>query len=115
MAPQYILRIQCKQAGSSIPLSAPLTKEGDWIWVVKEPGNWIEATGYRCNSDPEQIPKNVRKFPSPGAAKKFANHWAGHPWYYKPNGIYEVIQVKQTFEQVHTGYLRTGELEQVHN
>jgi len=107
--------MQCKEAKSSLSTGDnTITKAGDWIWVGKEPGNWVSATGYRC-IDPEQIPKNIREFPSSAAAKGFADHWEGHPWYFKPNGIYEVIRVRTIYKRIFSGYERTGELEQVTN
>lgn len=99
----FIIKTQCKEARSGAKGNPIMTQEGDWAWVCEEPDGWVEATASSAEfyKDP---PKDVLKFTTEELAIKFIKRWKGHPWYYVPNGTYEIIEVVPKYKTVQDGW-----------
>jgi hypothetical protein len=84
-----------------------MTRAGDWFWIVKEPEGWVWATSTDASSN-GSIPAAVLTFSTKEkaarCAKKFRNR--SHPWWCKPNGIYEIVEVKLVMKEVFSHYER---------
>lgn len=92
----FIVRFQCKGV-------ANVTKKGAKCWLLNEPDGWVPATA--CDAEYfKEIPKTIKVFDTVEDATEFMRSWGGHPWYYTPNGDFEVIEVKERFEKVFVGY-----------
>jgi hypothetical protein len=86
---------------------AVITKDGDKFLVVIDTEGWVEATSSWWDGSLKSsggLPLNLKLFESFDAATEFAKRWGGHPWYRKPNGNFEVIEVRPVFQQVQVGY-----------
>lgn len=59
------------------------------------------------NGDP--IPLDAKIFQTAEAAAKFAKKWLGHPWWCKPNGNYEIVEVVPVYKQVLTHWSPVNE------
>lgn len=94
----YIIKTQCKEASNNGHI---LTQEGVWVWVCEEEGGWVEATAYPV--DPS-FPFQYKIFKTEQDALKFIKRWKGHPWYYKPNGVYEIVKVEPKYKTVLDGW-----------
>lgn len=94
----FILKMQCKEIRSSLN-DEIMTREGQWVWITN--GEWGTTSG---NGFFDKIPGDVLEFESKEKAEKFTKHWQGHPWYYKPNGVWEILEVKPKFKQVQDGW-----------
>ena len=84
-----------------------ITRSGQKFLVVIEPEGWVEATSIRWTGSLKSsggFPYKPKLFNSSESAAKFAKSWKGHPWDCKPNGNFEVVEVKEVFKQVHDGY-----------
>lgn len=73
------------------------------VWVCIEEGGWVEATGMSCDFE-RGIPKDIKTFDTKEDADRFIKRWKGHPWYYKPNEEYEIIEVIPKYKQVQDGW-----------
>lgn len=98
----FVIRTECKRAISGHKDSV-VTKDGEKVWVVKEPDGGVEATSRSVYFDSEP-PQDYKTFATYEAAEKFIKCWKGHPWYYTPNGNYEIIEVEQKYKQVADGF-----------
>lgn len=103
----YILVVHGKEVKSGD--GTPLAKEDEEFLVTEEADGWVEATStsFRwalqvCGG----IPGGVKVFDTKEDAEKFAAKWKGHPWWCKPNGKFEVIEVKPKYNQILVGYER---------
>ena len=82
-----------------------VTKNGEKLLVINDPENWVEATSRSLNFyKNENLPKDVKTFDSHETAERFAKRWKGHPWYCKPSGKFEILEIKPVYEQVLKGY-----------
>jgi hypothetical protein len=103
---KFVLIVESKEARSGYDNSV-LTKAGDKFLVTIEPEGWVEATSSRWTgslNESNGFPIRAKLFDSKDAAVKFGKRWKGHPWYCKPNGNFQVIEVKPIFKQVLDGY-----------
>jgi hypothetical protein len=99
----FVIKTECKQANSGTKEKSLVTREGEKVWVVKEPDGWVEATSTSIHLYPEP-PQDCKTFETYAAAEKFIKRWKGHPWYYVPNGNYEIIEVEPKYKQVVNGF-----------
>lgn len=99
----YVIKTQCKEAISEIGPTS-ITKEGDWVWVCNEEGGWVEATATSTFLY-KNPPKDVKTFSTSDAAEKFIKKWKGHPWYYVPNGVYQIIEVEPKYKTIQDGWV----------
>lgn len=75
-----------------------VTQENEkFLVVVDEEFSW--DTGSRW-VEGKNISDQAKLFPTYEAAEKFAKKWLGHPWWCKPNGNYEIFEVKPVYTQV---------------
>lgn len=99
----FILIVESNEARSGVKGNPVLTKKGDRFLVENENEGWVEATSSRWR---EKINKGAKLFETAAEAESFAHRWQGHPWWCRPNGNYEVINVKPVFEKITVGYER---------
>lgn len=103
---KFALIVESAEARSGYDNSV-ITRTGEKMLVTVEPEGWVEATSSRWTgslNDSDGFPIKAKLFDSAEAATKFAKRWNGHPWYCKPNGNFEVVEVKPNFKQVLDGY-----------
>lgn len=84
-----------------------MTKAGDKFLVTVEPEGWVEATSSQWNGslrNSNGFPHKPKMFDSREAAEKFAKRWKGHPWWCRPNGNFDIIEIEPVFKQVPDGY-----------
>lgn len=99
---KYALIVESAEARTGYDNSV-ITQAGDKFLVTIEPEGWVEATSNRWTgslNSSNGFPVNPKLFDSAEDANKFAHRWKGHPWYCKPNGSFEVVEVKPKFKQV---------------
>lgn len=72
--------------------------------VTSDAEAWDAGKHYVCD---ESLPIDTKLFDSVEDAQRFAESWPGHPWWVKPSGRYDVIEVEPVYERV-TGY-RAGD------
>lgn len=102
---KFVLIVEGKEARSRS--GCVVIPAGEKFLVVEEPEGWVEATScsYRGNLRRSRgLQSQAKVFDSVAAATEFAQCWKGHPWYCKPNGNYEVIEVRPVSIQVFDGY-----------
>jgi hypothetical protein len=97
----FVIKTECREARSSD--KTIITQEGTKVWVINERDGWVEATSTHV-SIWKDIPVDVKTFDTYDGAEKFIKRWKGHPWYFVPNGNYEIIEVEEKFKQVVIGY-----------
>lgn len=93
------------------PFERALTEEGEQAWLIESDGYRWGETFRTCPSviDRQHIPGSVILFDSREAAEatfhkiKTKESRIG-PWYVKPRGEFEIIEVRQKFKQVPDGY-----------
>ncbi len=102
---QFAILFRCKHVPDF--RGDTMTPGGTFTWLVSEEGYWQGETfgGIRGTSR-EKIPGNVVLFDSREQAEK---EWTEYreqigPWWIKPDGRFEVIEVKLKFKQVPDGY-----------
>lgn len=95
---KYAVIVQCKEAKA---LSGTIMCE-EGTEVIIEKGEWGD-TSYPITSS-RGIGTTVKTFTTYEAAEKFAKEWDGHPWYYKPNGKYRIVELEKQYKQVFSGY-----------
>ena len=95
------IKTKCKSVHSSS--GGLITQEGYEIWVCKEQDAWVEATGSGVGFH-NGVPVDVKVFNSKDDAEAFIKTWKGHPWYYVPNGEYELVEVEPQYKQTTVGY-----------
>jgi hypothetical protein len=74
-----------------------ITPAGTQFIATIEPDGWVPATSSRYTG---AIPADAKTFDTEEAAVNFAKSWNGHPWWCRPNGEYEVIQVTTATKSV---------------
>lgn len=99
---KYAIKTKCKDAYTSD--GCIVTKSGHEVWVCNEQDSWVEATGQSVNFSPDTIPCSIKVFDSKVEAEIFIKKWKGHPWYYVPNGEYEVVEVEPQYKQITVGH-----------
>lgn len=89
----FAIKFRCMEAIGG--LGGVVTKAGDWAWVVIEPEGWVIATSTSVPAD-GRVLHDVKVFKSKEDAEDFIRKWATkyHPWYYKPDGTYEIVPIK---------------------
>jgi hypothetical protein len=103
---KFALIIESAEAKSEYDNSV-MTRTGEKMLVIEDPERWVEATSHYWHSNynnSEGFPPFTKLFGSVEAATEFAKRWVGHPWYCKPNGNFEVIEVMPRYKQVLKGY-----------
>jgi hypothetical protein len=89
-----------------------MTPGGTYAWLVDNEGYWQGDTfgGFR-NTSRAHIPGNVVMFETrEEAEKKWPPFMRGEcgieigPWWIKPDGWYEIVELKQKFKTVPDGY-----------
>lgn len=98
---QFVIFFRCKEALSKC--KAVVTRERELAAVMVEPEGWVEATAWAV-PDTKTIPGCAKTFNSHESAEKFIKRWKGHPWYYVPNGEYEIIEVVPRMVRVQQGF-----------
>ena len=81
-----------------------MTKAGERFLLTE--GEWVDATSIRLPN--EDFPKETKSFPSRAKAKAFAKRWIGHPWWCKPTGEYEIVEIKPAYKSILSGYTPTS-------
>ena len=94
----FIVVVESKEARSSYKDNPILTYEGDRFIVLEDDEGWVEATSTIFIND--EIPRGAKLFDTEKDAAKFAKRWKGHPWWCRPNGNYEIIEVIPKTETV---------------
>lgn len=61
----------------------------------------IAANGRQTHG---KIASDAMAFSTREIAEEFAKKWTGHPWWCKPSGQFEVIEVTPRYRQVIDGY-----------
>lgn len=102
----FVIKFKCKEAKGTGDYT--LIREGSSAWVVNESEGWVEATARNAEHS-DELHTDLKVFNTQEEAKNFMERWEGHPWYYAPNGSYEIIEVKERFEKVLTGYTRVAQ------
>jgi len=103
---KFVLIVESHEARSGYN-NTVLTESGDRFLVVDEPEGWVEATSAAWTgslNDSNGFPHEPKLFESVGEAAAFAKRWEGHPWWCKPNGKYEILEMRPAFKQVQDGY-----------
>ncbi|MNQ26031.1 hypothetical protein D3C85_392560 [compost metagenome] len=98
----FVIKTQCKEVvsvGGSV-----LTHEGHQVWVCNEADGWVKATGESDGFFGYGVPSSIKVFETRKSAENFIKKWKGHPWYYVPNGKYEIFEVEPNYKQVVDGY-----------
>ncbi len=83
------------------------TQYGEKFLVIDDDGGWVEASSVSLPNNFKASNhglNNAKVFKSAEDAANFARRWNGHPWWCKPNGNFEVIEVVPVFRQVKNGY-----------
>ena len=96
---KFAIIVESKEAISGYNHTV-MTKAGDKFLVTKDHEGWVEASSTRWNGEIE----DPKLFPSRASAESFAKRWKGHPWWCKPNGNFEILEVKPVYTQVLRGY-----------
>ena len=78
-----------------------ITKNGQKFIVTFSEG-WDSSISWNGNIN--RSSNNPKLFESIDTATEFARKWKGHPWYYKPNGKFEIVEVRPVYKQVQDGY-----------
>ena len=104
MGKLYAVVVESSEARSGSPGEPIMTKEGEKFIVVNQPEGWVEADSRHWSG---KVPADAKVFKTPEAAEKFAKRWKGHPWWVKPNGNFEVIEVEPVFESKFAGYKKS--------
>lgn len=100
---KFALIVAGKEARSGDAQKTVMTVAGERFWVMNEPDGWVEATSVRVDSS-QRIPADVKVFATAADAEKFARRWKGHPWWCKPNGVFEVVPVSPIFVTQQCGW-----------
>lgn len=105
---KYALIVESKEAKSSS--GTVVTEEGDRFLVKKNPDGWTDATSVQWSyvSDLDCLSDELKVFTTKEAAIAFARKWTGHPWYCKPNGNFEVIEVLPVYKKSLVGHKFVG-------
>ena len=78
-----------------------ITKNGQKLLVTFSEG-WDSSSDWNGNINSSS--NEPKLFESIDSATAFARKWEGHPWYCKPNGNFEIIEVRPVYKQVQDGY-----------
>jgi len=97
---KFALKVQSRLVLSP-DRSVEMTKAGEWFWVLH--GEW-GVTSKGCRG--EGIPRDIQVFKSFDEAERFGKNWRGHPWYCRPNGTCEVIEMEENTKIVICGWKR---------
>lgn len=87
---RYVVVVSSKEAKSASKGNPVITEEGEKFLVLKEPEGWVEATSIQWSGT---VNSDALTFNDVISAEKFAKRWKGHPWWCKPNGDYEIIEI----------------------
>lgn len=81
-----------------------VSRDGEWRWIVREPEGWVWATS-QGGAD-QGVAGDVKTWQTREAAERATLRWEKeyHPWYGKPNGIYEVVELAPTYRTTQTGW-----------
>lgn len=81
-----------------------ISREGQWHWIVNEPDGWVWGTSISAHGD--RVAGDVKTFTTKEAALEGQARWKKdyHPWYGKPNGVYEIVELEPTFQTTQTGW-----------
>lgn len=102
----FVVVVESAKVISGAKVNSPITYEGDRFIVTIDPEHWVEADSQHFNGE---IPPHAKIFDTFNEAEKFAKRWGGHPYWCKPNGNYEIIEVQPKFgEPQIIGYIPTG-------
>lgn len=103
---KFVVLVESEEARSSVAGNPVLTKDGDRFWVTTDREGWVEANSVKMEGL-SSIPVDAKPFKTREDAEEFALRWNGHPWWCKPkHGKHEVIEVRETYRPVHSGYER---------
>ncbi len=103
---KFALIIESSEAISEC-YNSVMTRTGEKMLVIEDSECGVEATSHYWHSsynDSEGFPPFTKLFDSVEAATEFAKRWVGHPWYCKPNGNFEVVEVTPRYKKVLKGY-----------
>ena len=95
---RYIVVYECKEAMSTD--GSVLTGNGEKALLCDEPNSRVPATGTYYDGSNKNISVWAKHFSSEHKAHEFMKKYKGHPWYYIPNGNYEVIKINPVYRQV---------------
>ncbi len=81
-----------------------VSRNGDWHWIINEPEGWVWATSSTASS--QGVNADVKVFATRNEAVDACDVWkeSYHPWYGKPNGIYEIVELEPTYSTKQTGW-----------
>lgn len=93
----YIAIVESKEVNS-------MTNYGDRFLLLEGiNGSPIKARGIPYK--PTDLKRtDLKIFKSYKKAEKFINQWKGYPYICKPNGQYQILKVKPTYQKILDGY-----------
>jgi len=110
MSTGFALLFRCKEV---YPVNrkqheSPLTKGGTLAWLTEDDGYWWGNTfsEYGRGISRSNIPHDVVLFKTREEAEAARPKVLKHigPWYVKPDGHFEIVEVRQKFKQIPDGY-----------
>lgn len=102
MSEQFALIISCQKVKSNIDETSIMTEEGEQVWISRSDFCPTSTTMFMYPR--ENPPTDLMTFSSKEKAEEFAKQWKGHPWYYIPNGNYEVVTIRPKMVEVQKGF-----------
>lgn len=90
------------EARSGFPCNSIVSNAGDRFWVTIEDSVGASSTHFRSY---DEVPRHAKTFMSSEVAEKFAKQWKGHPWWCRPSGEYEIVELHPKYRRVPDGYV----------
>jgi len=78
-----------------------MTPKGAKFIATEDSEGWVEATSSHSHGE---VPNDAKTFTTLVDAEEFAERWEGHPWWCRPSGKYEILEVTPRYKQVREGY-----------
>ena len=97
----FVVVVLSEEVQGSLAPGGIMTKQGTRFLVLETPDGWTVATSRYYDG---KIASDAMAFSTREIAEEFAKKWTGHPWWCKPSGQFEVIEVAPRYRQVIDGY-----------
>jgi hypothetical protein len=110
MSAGFAILFRCKEVYpvGRKPHDTPLTARGTLAWLTEDEGYWWGDTfsEYGRATSRTNIPRNVVMFETREKAEAAKPEIMEHigPWFVKPDGWFEIVEIRQKFKQVTDGY-----------
>lgn len=101
----YAIRYQTAECRSAD--GTRITQFGQWHWIINEPDGWVWASSMSDLTG--ALNQGVKVFKTKEAAEKACKTWEKefHPWYGKPNGVYEIVKIEPIMVTIQQGWRRS--------